>query len=441
MDSEETGLRKPRQKGFDIAVANAFAQGAAQADKAVGTAAAGAAGTVAGAASAGAKAAAEGARQVHQAFGGEYGEEFEGNLKGDSGAYRTPEPIVDEREYMEIDRLTERYERLTSPGVLAKAGKKVAEATPEKVKELTGHVGAAAKETFHGLTEQELIANALTAAADGFDKLEEQAARMTVGRKFALRSINAGPQEEKVSSLDEICLLRSYEVAKAANKTYGQHMGAAAVEGGATGAVGFWGIPTNFALSMLVYFRAVQSVAMMYGYDVKEDPDELMIAGQVFSASMSPGSHGASTDDYVGKVLLFAGAASVKQAAKKGWAAMIQEGGTALLIAQMRALANKAAQKALVKNGTKGLENSIFRNVLKQVGSKLALKNVVRIVPLFGAGFGLLFDTAQMDKVIKFADTFYHKRFIMEKPERVHLLTGIDIDGDKEPAEVEPEVE
>ncbi len=156
---------------------------------------------------------------------------------------------------------------------------------------------------------------------------------------------------------------------------------------------------------------------------------------------MSPGSHGASTDDYVGKVLLFAGAASVKQAAKKGWAAMIQEGGTALLIAQMRARANKAAQKALVKNGTKGLENSIFRNVLKQVGSKLALKNVVRIVPLFGAGFGLLFDTAQMDKVIKFADTFYHKRFIMEKSERVHLLTGIDIDGDKEPAEVEPEVE
>lgn len=70
MDSEETGLRKPRQKGFDTAVANAFAQGAAQADKAVGTAAAGAAGTVAGAASAGAKAAAEGARQVHQAFGG-----------------------------------------------------------------------------------------------------------------------------------------------------------------------------------------------------------------------------------------------------------------------------------------------------------------------------------------------------------------------------------
>ena len=85
-----------------------------------------------------------------------------------------------------------------------------------------------------------------------------------------------------MSSLDEICLLRSYDVAKAANKTYGQHMGAAAVEGGATGAVGFWGIPTNFALSMLVYFRAVQSVAMMYGYDVKEDPDELMIAGQVF---------------------------------------------------------------------------------------------------------------------------------------------------------------
>jgi hypothetical protein len=434
METESTDLLKALKTDFDpAAAAGAFAAAASKAGRAVGDAANGVAGAVAGAASAGAKAFANDARQVHQSFGGEYGEEFEGNLRDDAGRYVMPDPIVDEREYLELDSLTQRYEELVSPGPLAKAVGMVADAAPDAVKRLAGQAGDAARETFRGLTEQELVAQALQRAAEGFDILEQQAARMTVGREFALRAINAGTQGEKVSSLDEVCMLRSYDVAKAASGTYGQHMGTAAVEGGATGAAGFWGIPANFALSMLVYFRAVQSVAMMYGYDVKGDPGELVIAGQVFSSSMSPSSQTDASVDYVGKVLLFAGSASVRQAAKKGWTAMIQEGGAALVIAQMRGLANKAAQKALVKNGAKELENSIFRNVLRQVGMKMSLKNVVRIVPLFGAGVGLLFDTAQMDRVIKFADIFYHKRFIMEKPQRVRLLTGIDIDGDVRP--------
>lgn len=433
MEIESTDLQKALKTGFDPAAAtNVFAAAASKAGRAVGDAASGVAGAVAGAASAGAKAFADGARQVHQSFGGEYGEEFEGNLRDDAGGYVIPNPIVDEREYLELGSLTQRYEQLVSPSLLAKAGMKVADATPDAVKRLAGRAGDAARETFRGLTEQELVAQALQRSAEGFGRLEEQAARMTVGREFALHAINSGTQGERVSSLDEVCMLRSYDVAKAANATYGQHMGAAAVEGGLTGAAGFWGIPANFALSMLVYFRAVQSVAMMYGYDVKGDPDELVIAGQVFSSSMSPGSQSDASADYVGKVLLFAGSAGVRQAAKKGWTAMIQQGGAALLIAQMRALANKAAQKALVKNGAKELEGTVFRNVLKQVGMKMSLKNVVRVVPLFGAGVGLLFDTAQMDRVIKFADIFYHKRFIMEKPQRVRLLTGIDIGGDEE---------
>lgn len=76
--------------------------------------------------------------------------------------------------------------------------------------------------------------------------------------------------------------MRSYEVAKIAADERLQHIGIAFAEGGSTGAAGFWGIPANLALSMLIYFRAVQYVAMFYGYDVKDDPSELVIAGEVF---------------------------------------------------------------------------------------------------------------------------------------------------------------
>ena len=40
------------------------------------------------------------------------------------------------------------------------------------------------------------------------------------------------------------------------------------------------------------------------------------------------------------------------------------------------------------------------------------------------ASFGAFFDTAQMNSILDFADLFYHKRFIVEKEQRVQRLTG-----------------
>ena len=74
----------------------------------VGGAMAAAAGAVADAAAQGAKAAAAGAKQVHQMFGGEYGGEFEGNVRGEDGRYLVPDPLLDARELKEIESLKER---------------------------------------------------------------------------------------------------------------------------------------------------------------------------------------------------------------------------------------------------------------------------------------------------------------------------------------------
>lgn len=377
---------------------------------------------IAGAANAGLGALKAGAKQVHQAFGGEYGDEFTGTMKNEEGNYAIPNPLVDEREYEEIDVLAKRYEKALAPGPIAKAGKAIIEKTPQPVKEIAGKAGNAVKDTFNGLTEQELIATAIKKATEGFGELEKHAARASVSKEYVLQRINSGKQEQKVSDLSEVCMLRSYDVAAVANGEHLQHIGIALVEGGGTGAAGFWGLPANFALSMLIYFRAVQSVALFYGYDVKSNPDELVISSEVFSKAMSPNAENTAANDYVGKILVYTEIAGVKKAVSKTWAAMIETGGAALMLAQMRAMANKAAQKALEKGGQKALEAGVFTKTLAQIGEKLSLKTIGKMVPFVGAGFGALFDTAQMSQVLKIADLFYHKRFILEKQERIEKL-------------------
>jgi len=93
----------------------------------------------------------------------------------------------------------------------------------------------------------------------------------------------------------------------------------------------------------------------------------------------------------------------------------------------MRALANKSAQKALQNAGAKGLENSLFREAFEQIGRKLTLKTVGKAVPVMSAFIGAFIDTAQMKKVLEFADIFYQKRFILEKENRIYNLMGNDI--------------
>lgn len=115
---------------------------------------------------------------------------------------------------------------------------------------------------------------------------------------------------------------------------------------------------------------------------------------------------------------------------------MASKGGIPLLLTQMRALANKAAEKALQKAGAKGLENSVFKEVFEQIGKKLTLKTVQKSVPVVSAVLGAFIDTAQMDNILKYADIFYHKRFILEKEERIRIMAGENIVIDAEAKEI-----
>ncbi len=336
--------------------------------------------------------------------------------------YVAPNPIYDARELRELDDLTERYEKLTAPGLFDRAGETVMGLLPEEIK----HVAKSAAES---ITEQELYTQMMKIVAEGFGTLERYAAAATVSEKDVLSEISK-VSEWQLSSLDELCLFRSYIVARASQGQNIQHLLLAAVEGGATGAVGFAGIPFNLVLSMFLYYRAVQSIALSYGYDVKNDPSELMIASEVLSFAFSPnGADLGGAAGVVGKIMGLAEVATVGQVIKKGWQAMAERGGACLLVAQMRALAHASARKALEKAGKAGLEKSVFRNILEQVGKRLPQKVVQRGVPVIGGFIGALFDAGQMQRTLSIADTFYHKRFLVEKELRIaELVEHVDLD-------------
>lgn len=332
--------------------------------------------------------------------------------------FMEPDDVLDQKELAEIDRLAKRYQEITSPGFFTKVGKAFSDMLPDKLKETFAEGGKS-------ISEQEFYLKAMDVIATGFGALEEQAARFTITEKTVINEANKILEPKQIGSLEEICFLRSYQVAKIADTQKLPNLGLALAEGGGTGALGFAGIVPNIVTSTFCYYRAVQSIAMSYGYDVKTDPDELMIAGEVFTTAMAPRANDqGEMANIIGKIMMITEAEAIKQTVKKGWTEMASRGGMALLLAQMRALAHKAAKKALEKAGKEGLENNIFRSVFEQIGKRLTAKTIQRAVPLVSALIGALFDFGEMKKVLEFADIFYRKRFLLEKAERQRLLLG-----------------
>lgn len=333
--------------------------------------------------------------------------------------YKTPCPIIDSREKNSLIVLTDRYNKMLEPSTLAKVGERISEVLPDQLKD----VGESVKSV---ISEQELYARAIEVIGDGFNTVQELAAKYTISEKVIVAQINKATQDNEITSIEEICLARGYDISKLVNKQKDQNKLAALVEGGATGYLGFAGLPFNLVLSTLMYYRAVQSIALYYGYDCKNDASELMIASNVFINAFTPDKNDFNEiTSIIGKIMIYAEGAAIRQTAQKGWSAMAARGGASLLITQMRALANSAARKALAKAGQKGLENSVFRSVFEQIGRKLTLKSVNKSIPVAGAFVGALFDSSQMKRVLEYADVFYNKRFIMEKELRINTLLGL----------------
>lgn len=322
--------------------------------------------------------------------------------------------VLDKKEIDSLDRLNDRYEKLTKPSHLAKLGERATEIIPNGVKNIFEGVGKS-------ISEQELYIQAMNQVSNGFKTIEEQAAKLSVSEQKIVKDLQ---KQGELDSYQDIPRLRSYEIAKVVSVFQTKNLFTAFVEGGITGFFGFAGLPFNLVLSTFIYFRVVQSIAMYYGYDVKNDNEELIIANSVFVNALSPSKSDVKNElsSVITKVMLMSKATIIRETSKKTWSDMAARGGIPLLLTQMRALVNKAAAKALEKTGKKGLENTLFKETFELIGKKLSQKFIEKAIPIVSAGIGGFIDTAQMERVLEYADIFYQKRFIAEKESRIRSL-------------------
>lgn len=329
-----------------------------------------------------------------------------------------PVPLINQKEEELFIKLDEKYENIIKPGVLTKAGRKVGSIIPSDVKKTINVLG-------NSIQSNEFYLSAMKVATDGFKEIQEKAAKYTISEKEIIKAVNKECADFDIVKIEEICFARSYDIQRAANKSKGRNKTIAFFEGGATGFAGFAGLPANFVFSTFLYFRAVQVVAMYYGYDVKHKPEELEIAANVYTKALAPKDIDTSEmGNIIGKIMVMSEITAIKQTAAKSWTEMAKAGGIRLLLTQLRALANAAAKKAIENAGKKQLEKTIFDEVFKQIGKKLTLKNIEKSIPVIGAGFSAFFDIGQMKQIVDYADIFYSKRFIAEKEVRINQIFG-----------------
>lgn len=327
-----------------------------------------------------------------------------------------PNPPLNNRELNKIDLLTKEYAKFIEPGAISKfvssVGERVDKAIPDNLRQHFDNIKDA-------VSEAELMKEALVVVGKGFVEIESRAAQLSVSKQAVVKRLNKVNPE--ILTYDDICFARGYEIESALNLKDLEDLLYAGVQGGATGFFGFYGIPANIVLCTFLFFRAVQNIALHYGYDVQNDPNELEIASAITMQALNPNIEAAagSLSSLIGKMMIMTKATALNQGLNKTYTEMINKGGIQLLFVQIRALAHNAAKKALEKAGNKGLEKTMYSEMLEQIGKHLTKSAGKKVVPVIGGFIGLLFDTAYMSRVLKYAKIVYHKRYLLEKEQRI----------------------
>lgn len=318
-------------------------------------------------------------------------------------------------------KLSEEWGKYTEPGKFENGIKK-AIAPIEKIlpKDLMNNFGKYMDEAM----SWKVIKKVTTVASKGFFELGKASSKYTLSSASIKNALQKRIKNQ--FTFDTICGLRSYEIEKCVLDNKLKKQFSAMLEGGITGFFGFWGVPFNIVFSILLYFRAVQHIALYYGYDVIDDPRELEISSEVLINSISPSidNTGAGVGSYMARAMFCAEMSSLGRAltGKKTFETMAKSGGSQLFYTQIRALANAAARKGLEKAGKKGIENVFLKKILENVGRKLPKQMAGKAVPVLGALVGGGFDTFYMTRVVDGANLQYHKRFLIEKDERNKTL-------------------
>ncbi len=350
-----------------------------------------------------------------------------------------PNPILNKKEEDLLKSLTKQYEKFIAPSKISigfnKVKNNIEKLIPQGLKDFNSEMLDKITESdlikkmkdfnsemLESIKDSSFIQKVIENATQGFLKFQSLSSIFTLDSEKVTKKLIDNNCE--IESFDDICYLRSYHIARTINKQNYKDLFYASFQGGVTGFFGFPGVPFNIVLSFFLYFRAVQSIALYYGYDIKDDPDELEIASQITFQCLFPQAEEATENisGIIGKMMFAAELTSLKTALGKTYEEMIKQGGSKLLYVQIRALANKAANKALNNAGQKGLETQVFKNLLEQIGKYLSKEASKKAIPVIGALISALLDLHTMNKVLKGANMIYHKRFLFEKETRIEYL-------------------
>ncbi len=228
--------------------------------------------------------------------------------------YEKPNPIIDKKEERILKEYDEEYKKLITPSKLSENikafGKGVKDIIPNSVIEKYDNY-------IKAFNDSNVYLEVMKSVSSGFNKIEEIASKYTISEEHILKQINK--IDSRINSINEICFTRSYNIKKAISNEKMGSLAFAFAQGGATGFLGLVGIPFNIALSFFIYFRTVQSIAMYYGYDVKNDDSELKIASQVLINSFSPMQQGTndSMQQMVNKIMIMSQISVLKGGLKK----------------------------------------------------------------------------------------------------------------------------
>ena len=132
---------------------------------------------------------------------------MKGGFSMNTKTYIIPDKILDEKEEKSLVALTDTYNKMIAPSAVNKAMKKVEEKVPQVVKDAFSAAGGA-------ITEAELFAKSMELLGKSFQILEEYAAKISISENEIIKQVNQISADNQITTLDEICLIRSYELSK-----------------------------------------------------------------------------------------------------------------------------------------------------------------------------------------------------------------------------------
>ena len=174
-------------------------------------------------------------------------------------------------------------------------------------------------------------------------------------------------------------------------------MSYAAAEGGATGAVGIFGLPADIPALFMISFRQIQQIGTCYGYDTTSEEEQEYVL-QILRTG--------STGDIKAKVQFLVGLKQIEQILLKvSWKQM-----NAILAAkEIGKLSSLAA----------------LRQFAKSMGIQLTKRKALQIVPVVGALVGVSFNGVFVNDVGRAAYMSYRRRRIAEMKEPDEVVTFV----------------